>query len=213
MRMARNFAGLGALGGLFLFAGCSDPVPPAAQAGISIHVVPYDGMTEPDHANDRCPPDRHWANVPYDTTRDPNQQQQQTNSTESKMTAVNNQNGNTVSCSVKANGSSFVVSGDAQGYASTPDKNRKPTTIHIRIPKISDGDSGAVGSLTIQDEASLNPYVSTNECSYSVTGGNLGITAGSIWGQVHCENLKDTNSPGSSCKVPDGYFLLENCAQ
>jgi hypothetical protein len=210
--MARNFARLGALGGLFLFAGCSDPVPPAAQAGISIHIIEYDHMVEPDHKDDFCPPGRHWANVPYDASKDPNQQSQQTTNTDSNMTAVNNQNGDTVKCSVTANGSGFTVSGDAQGYASAPDKTRKPTTIHIRINKISDGESDAAGSLSVQDEASLNPYLSS-DCRYSATGGNLGVEPGSIWGSVHCENLKDASSPGASCKVPEGFFLLENCAQ
>jgi len=213
MRMARNFAGISALGGLFLLAGCSDPVPPAAQAGISISIVEYDKMAEPDHAMDFCPPGRHWANVPYDTSRDPNQQQQQTSATESKMTAVNNQNGDTVACSVVPNGNGFKVSGDATGYATSADKKRNPTTIHIRIPKIAEGDTNAAGTLSVQDHASLNPYQS-NECSYSVSGmGNLGITAGSVWGSVHCENLKDASALGASCKVPTGYFLLENCGQ
>jgi hypothetical protein len=212
MRMARNFAGIGALGGLFLFAGCSDPVPPAAQAGISIHVIEYDKNVEPEHAADFCPPGRHWANVPYDTTKDPSQQSQRTNTTDSTATAVNNQNGDVVTCSVTPSGSGFKVSGDATGYASSADVKRKPTTIHIRIPKISEGESDAPGTLTIQDEASINPYQSM-DCSFSVSGGNLGIAPGSVWGQVHCENLRDANALGASCKVPDGSFLLENCAQ
>jgi hypothetical protein len=210
--MARNFAGLGALGGLFLFAGCSDPVTPSAQAGISIHVLEYDKNAEPEHAMDFCPPGRHWANVPYDTTKEPSQQSQRTSMDYSNATAVNGQSGDTVKCSVTPSGSGFKVSGDATGYASSADVPRKPTNIHIRIPSIASGDTSASGTLTIQDEASLNPYES-KECSYSVSGGSLGITAGSIWGQVHCENLKDATSIGASCKVPDGYFLLENCAQ
>ena len=212
MRMARNFAGIGALAGLFLLAACSDPVPPAAQAGISIHVQEYDPM-DPNHGMDRCPPSRHWVNVPYQRDRSPTTQTQQTDMNDSKMTAVNNQDGNTVACSVVSNGKGFNVSADATGYAANDMyPNRKPTTVHIRIPLISDGQSDATGTITVQDDNSIVPYSST-QCTYSVVGGNLGVTPGSIWAEVHCENLADPHAPGSVCLVDTGAFLLENCAQ
>jgi hypothetical protein len=117
-----------------------------------------------------------------------------------------------VTCSVKPNGNGFQVSGDTTGYASSDTDKRKPAQVHIRIPKISAGETGASGTIAIQDDASLNPYQST-ECMYSVSGGALGIAAGSVWAQVQCENLKDPSSPGASCLVDTGFFLLENCAQ
>jgi len=211
MRMARNFAGIGALAGLFLLAACGDPIPPAAQAGISIHVQEYDPM-DPVHGMDRCPPSRHWVNVPYQRDRTPTTQTQQTNKDESNATAINNQDGNTVACSVTPNGNGFKVSADATGYASSDTEKRKPSNVHIRIGKIAEGESDAAGTLTLQDDASINPYQST-ECLYSVTGGSLGVTAGSIWAQVRCENLAYPQSPGSACLVDTGFFLLENCAQ
>ena len=215
MRMARNFAGIGALGGLFILAGCSDPIPPAAQAGISIHLQEYDNM-DPVHGMDKCPPGRHWANVPADRTRASGSQQQQTSMDDSRATAVNNQDGNTVGCAVTPNGNGFKIVGDATGYATDDSKNppdkRKPTSIHIRIGKIGDGEDNARGTLSVQDDASLNPYFS-EECTYSVSGGSLGVKAGSIWGRVTCENLADKSSPGAACYVDTGYFLLENCSQ
>jgi hypothetical protein len=211
MRMARNFASIGALAGLFLLAGCGDPVPPAAQAGISIHIQAYDDK-DPVHGKDNCTPGQHWVNVPYDRARTPSQQTQQTDMTDSRMTAVNNQDGNSVACSVTANGNGFKVSADAVGYASSDTEKRKPSTVHIRIPKIAPGESDAAGQLTLQDDASINAYQSS-ECTYSVSGDSLGVAAGSIWAKVICENLAYPPSPGSVCLVDTGYFLLENCGQ
>jgi hypothetical protein len=208
--MARKVAGIGVLGSLFLLSACGDPVPPAAQAGISIHLQEYDPM-DPVHGMDRCPPSRHWVNIPFDRDRPPTSQKQLTDGNMA-VRAVNNQEGNAVSCSVKPSGSGFTVKGDATAYAESNGIKYKPSIVHLRIPSIAAGDNNARGTLSIQDDASLNPYMS-EECFYSVQGNSLGIDAGMIWGSVRCEGLGDTSSPGSACQVDTGFFVLENCAQ
>ena len=211
MRMARNIASIGAVGSLSLLAACGDPVPPAAQAGLSIHLQQYDPM-DPVHGMDRCPPYRHWVSVPFQTERTYMNQIQTTDGSSSSAKAVNNQEGNTVGCSVKPSGSVFVVSGDAKAFAQYKEEKYSPSIVHIRIPQVGSGDSAAKGTLTIQDHASLEPYTST-ECAYSVQGGALGVDPGKIWGSVKCENLSLDKSPGSACLVDVGYFVFENCAQ
>jgi hypothetical protein len=214
--MARNIAGIGVLGGLSLLAACGDPVPPAAQAGVSIHVQEYDRM-DPAHSADNCPPARHWVNVPYELGKTPTQQSQKTTATDHGPTAVNNQDGNVVKCTVKPKGSGFDVTLEATGYAEVDDKDgiRKkvnPSVVHMRIPDIGSGDSSAAGTMTIQDFASLTRYEST-QCLYSVQGDNRAIDAGKIWGSVNCQYLSDLQSPGANCQIDTGFFVFENCAQ
>jgi hypothetical protein len=212
--MARNVAGVVVLGSFFLLAGCGDPVPPAVQAGISIHLQEYDS-NDPVHGMERCPPSRHWVNVPYDRDRPPTSQKQLTDGNASAR-AVNNQDGNTVSCSVKASGSGFTVKGDGTAYAESDGTKFKPSIVHLRIPSISEGSNSATGTITVQDDASLNPYTS-EQCVFSVqpdsTSPSLGVAAGKIWAKVRCEQLGDPSSPGSACLVDTGYFVLENCSQ
>lgn len=210
MRMARNVAGIGALGSLFLLSACGDPVPPAAQAGISIHLQEYDPM-DPVHGTERCPPSRHWVNVPYDKDRPPTSQKQLTDANMA-VRAVNNQDGNSVSCTVAPSGSGFTVKGSARAYAESDGVKYKPTIVHLNIPSISASDNNARGNIAIQDDASLNTYTS-EECFYSVQGNSLGIDAGMIWASVRCEALRDERAPGSGCQVDTGFFVLENCAQ
>jgi hypothetical protein len=204
-------AGIGALGGLSLLAACGDPVPPAAQAGVSIHVQEYDNK-DPNHTMDRCPPSRHWVNVPYDSDHQPTNQSQMTTSDVADHKAVNNQDGNTVTCSVKPTGSTFNVSANASGYALNMGKKYNPSTVHLRIPSIGSGDSNATGTLSLLDDASVNTY-STEQCTYSVQGGSMGVEGGRIWGSIHCENLADPESPGANCQVDTGFFVFENCGQ
>jgi hypothetical protein len=208
--MARNIAGIGVLGGLCLLAACGDPVPPAAQAGVSIHVQEYDRM-DPAHSMDNCPPARHWVNVPSELGKTPSQMSQKTSAADHGPTAVNNQDGNVIKCTVKPKGSGFDVTLEATGYAEIDSKKVNPSTVHMRIPQIGSGDTSAAGTMTVQDYASLTRYEST-QCSYSVQGDNRGIDAGKIWASVSCEYLSDLSSPGANCNVDTGFFVFENCA-
>jgi hypothetical protein len=139
-------------------------------------------------------------------------QSQNTSASDPGQIAVNNQDGNAVRCTVKPKGSGFDVTGHGVGYATNSSMAKiSPSIIDIRIPSIGSGDTAAKGSVSVQDFASLVTYQS-EECTFSVSGGDMGVDAGKIWGNVHCENMGDPKSPDSVCLVDDGYFIFENCA-
>jgi hypothetical protein len=211
MRMAQYMAGIGVLGSLGLL-GCGDPVPPAAQAGVSIHVQEYDPM-DPMYGSKDCPPSRHWVNVPYDReARGPTSQKQLTDAN-NVVRAVNNQDGNTVSCTVAPSGSGFDVRAEANAHAESTDGTKyNPSIVRLRIPKIAEGESNARGTLGIQDHASLNSYGSS-DCTFSVQGNSFGVKAGQIWGQVTCQNLTDPKALEAACFVDVGFFVFENCSK
>jgi hypothetical protein len=208
--MARKIAGISVLASFGAF-GCGDPVPPAAQAGVSIHVQEHDNM-DPNHKDHFCPPARHWVNVPYERGKTTSTQTQRVTNSERGPLAVNNQDGNVVTCSVKPKGSGFDVSAKGIGYAEDANGKITPSNVNIRIPSIGNGDANAPGTLTILDHASRTNY-EASDCMYSTQGGQMGVDSGKIWARVHCEMLSDLRSPGAVCLVDDGYFVFENCAQ
>jgi hypothetical protein len=210
MRLARNIAGMGVLGTVSLLAACGDPVPPAAQASVSIHIREYDRM-DPVYGMTSCPPSRHWINVPYQRERDYTRQAQHTTDSEAPERAVHNQNGDSITCSVKESGSGFKVTARAAGYSEFDGKKLTNSIVHIGIGQI--GSSGtASGTLTVMDHASLTQYLS-EDCTYTVQGGALGVEPGKIWGSVSCQGLGDASSPGTACEVDTGFFVFENCAR
>ncbi len=210
MRMARNVASMAVLGSLSLLAACGDPVPPAAQAGVSIHIQEYDPM-DPIYGMNKCPPSRHWVNVPYDRDRPPTSQKQLTDGNQATR-AVNNQDGNKVTCAVRPSGSGFKVTASGSAYAESDGTKYKPSIVNISIPNISSGQDNATGFLSIQDDASIVLY-ETTQCNFSVQGESLGVDAGKNLGRVRCVALADDSSPGAACQVDTGYFVFENCAQ
>jgi hypothetical protein len=198
-------------GGADVRGGGDGPTGPAPRASVSLHIQEYDS-TDPTHGMDRCPPGRHWINVPYQRERAPSTQTQQTTNAVVAATAVNGQDNDSVVCLVRQSGDRFSVSADANGYASTDIEKRKPSIVHIRIPSIGPNESNAAGALSVQDDATLTAYT-TMQCTFSTEGGSLGVKSGGIWGAVRCEDLLDPALPGSACQVDVGFFLFENCAQ
>jgi hypothetical protein len=157
------------------------------------------------------------VNVPYERGKQPTNQTQRTKATDPGPKAVNNQDGDKVTCSVKPKGSGFTVSAEAYGHAEIDDINNtkkaiNPSIVRFTIPQIGQGDTGATGILSLQDHASLARYEST-QCQFSTEGGELGVAAGKIWASVRCEMLSDIKSPGANCMIDTGFFVFENCAQ
>jgi len=208
--MARNIAGIGALSSICLLAACGDPVPPAAQVSLSLHLD--DPMSpDPEKQKDRCSAGRHWVNVPYPKSVN---QSQQASATESGPKAVHGQDGNSVTCTVKPNGSGFKFTGNASGFADDGQggTKKRPSTVYLNANNIAPGATNAVGGVRITDDQSVTTY-SSETCLFSVSGDALGIDAGRIWGKVFCEYLNDPSSPGSACSVDTGFYIFENCAQ
>jgi hypothetical protein len=101
---------------------------------------------------------------------------------------------------------------EASGYAvNAAMMPINPSHVHIRIPTIGPSDGSATGTMSIQDDASLVTYEST-QCSFSVQGGQMGVDVGKIWASSQCEYLSDLKTPGSNCQVDTGFFVFENCA-
>jgi hypothetical protein len=183
----------------------------ATRASVSLHMQEYDPM-HPDYGMYHCPPSRHWMNVPYDRARSPTGQPQQVDDTAALFWAAHGENGDSVACTVRANGAAFAVTAEATGYAEFDGLQRRPTVVHIRIPSIVTGDSSAPGSVSFQDDASLVTY-SSSQCVFSIQGGSLAVTPGRIWASVRCENLANPTQPDAACQMDVGYFVFENCSQ
>ena len=88
----------------------------------------------------------------------------------------------------------------------------RPTGAQIAITAISADQPDALGSVTIQDEASLEEFTDDG-CRFSTQGGALGVDAGRIWAKVQCDYLEPRARPDQACRLDAGVFLLENCSQ
>lgn len=205
-------AGIGVLGCLPLMAACGDAVPPAPQANVSIQLQEYP-PEDPVNGNKRCPPYRHWLNVPYQRDKSPSAQSQQANESNADVRATNGQDGNKVSCTVSPNGSNFKVVASATGFAQNVDRKLASVIVSINIPSIGEGDDSAPGRFTFQDDTTAGNQYHSEDCTYSVNGGAMGVKAGGIWGQIRCDGVKEDKTPDSSCLIERGFFVFENCNQ
>jgi hypothetical protein len=87
--------------------------------------------------------------------------------------------------------------------------------IEISHLTMAAGQSHVSATLSVSDEVTRSAYSppTTIPCTFSVTGGSMGIGSGRIWGSVTCAALIDPSSAsGDTCKAT-GYFIFENCAQ
>jgi hypothetical protein len=207
MRMARKSYCLSTVGFAFLFAGCSDPIPPAGQGAASIH---FNKTNE-----DLCNPGIHWANAPY--LAQGGEVVTATTSPASKL--IDGQDGAQVSCRVAPSGGGFSVSGSLTGPATSQQgMSLQSTFIDISIPAIAENQAGAKGTLSVTDDKTLQPYGSGPDgCTFSVSpaaGEQLAIAAGRIWVKVSCDHMSEPgNASGATCNVDRGYVVLENCSQ
>jgi hypothetical protein len=191
------------VGFALVLGACSDPIPPAAQGAASIHF----GKT----ATDLCNPGIHVANAPY--LRQGGQVVTGTASPAYKL--VDGQDGGQVTCRVAPSGGGYSVSGSLASPAqNAAGMTLQSTIIDISIPSIAENQSGAKGSLTVNDDKTQSTYQSGQDgCVFSVSGQQLGIAPGRIWASVTCAHLSDPlNGSGATCSA-DGYFVLENCSQ
>lgn len=205
MTMARKFPCLGALGLVGLVAGCSDPVPPAAQGAISLHLAtPNSGLI--------CSPGPHWANVPDDPKKPP-----QTSGDVGGKRAVDGEGGMAVQCKVQQSGDTYTVTATLESPASDlTGRTVDNTSINLSV-KIKEGQDDAKGSVRVFDDKTQAVYGST-DCTYSVSpndgASQLAIHPGRAWGQVTCRNLTDpSNASTPSCDVDRAFFVIENCQQ
>ena len=105
MRMGPKFPSIAVLGLLGFTASCSDPVPPASQGSATIH---FNGPNmEAAMAGKMCSAGTHFTTAPstYDSAKFT------TGSNRPTDVLVDGEQGRQLSCSVKASGDKFVVSG------------------------------------------------------------------------------------------------------
>jgi hypothetical protein len=208
MSLERNFPWIGLMSILGLVS-CSDPVPPAAQASVSLHVAP---PRSPTTAGAKCTPGPHAVYAPFLTSAEITQQ---TTATFGGPRAVDGEGSMKVSCSVRSSGSGFDVSGqvtspakDAQGMAI------QPTSVFISTSLAKDAVD-APGTLRLQDSFTSTAY-DASKCKFTVqpaAGEKLAVDSGKIWARVACTELTDLHDvSGSACDV-DGYFIFEKCAE
>jgi len=196
---------LGALGLVGLVGGCSDPVPPAAQGAISLHLAtPASGLI--------CSPGPHWANVPDDPLKPP-----QTSGDSGGKRAVDGEGGMSVACTVRQEGDTYTVTAALKSPAhDLMGRSVDVTSINLSV-KIKEDQEDAIGRVLLFDDRTQVSYGSS-DCTFSVkpTGGasQLAIHPGRAWGQITCRNLTDpSNVSTPSCDVDRAFFVIENCQQ
>jgi hypothetical protein len=200
MRMARISCWVPALGLLpLLVASCSDPVPPASQGAAII------SLSSPGTGTAVCnvqhpviaPLPVAGSAAPSDTTKG--------------TIAIDGENGNLVTCAVVPVAGWYAV--NAHIHADAP--AGKFADITIESLTIGEGQSGVTGIVSVLDDRTQNPFQSpaSSPCTFSVSGGGLGVGPGKIWASVTCPGLLDRGSAnGDMCKAT-GYFIFENCSQ
>jgi hypothetical protein len=210
MRTAQKFSGICALGLFGLMSACSDPVPPASQASVSLRMS---AASMPATAS--CTPGAHWVNLPYASARG-----QQTSATSRGAVAVDGQDQMSVKCTVKDNGAgAFSVDAVLKSPAtSSTGAPVSPTNLTLSAT-IAPDQGNAMGSVTIQDADTANSFVST-DCVFNVHAQRAGIdqlaiAPGRVWAAVKCPTLRELNAsdPNAVCQVESGFAVLENCLQ
>jgi hypothetical protein len=211
--MAPKFPSIGVLGLLGFLASCSDPVPPASQGSATLHFNGPSPMAVME--GKMCQAGTHFTTAPstYETA------QYTSGTTRPSDVLVDGEQGRQFSCSVKASGDKFVVSGSMNIPAFDKDKKPLPIpTIVSLSTTIGKDESGAPGTLSISDDPTGGSVYRSTACIFSVkpdTGANkkLAIDAGKIWGSVTCPDIANQGATSSSCTIDSGYFILENCDQ
>jgi len=183
--MLRRFESAFCLGAaLFAVVGCSDPVPTAVGAALSVNMgetasCPLHG--DPPSLGKPAPDSVHnvAAGVIYDG--------------EASLSAQ---------CSVTSNGSGFAISGGMSSKNPLFTFNVSNTTV--------DATGKGLGDISISGPSIGVTVSSTTKCTIQIvqTGSTLKVQPGAVWARYVCSDLADGPSP--ICQA-DGEFVFENC--
>ncbi len=187
MRVYMYMAGPAIFGAI----GCSDPVPPPAQAGVTLQV-------------------RHSPSPPEGTScpgtgvaRIGNPAPEGTNA---GTRAVDGKGHHNIECSVKRSGDGFNFSADIAG----PDPF-DGFLVSITINgSVEEGGTGT-GSMSLYT-SQLGRLSTPGDqlCTFDVSEAPQQVAPGLIWATFDCPAFRDTSAIGSFCKS-EGMFILENC--
>lgn len=201
MRMVKKLSFAAALGLAAFVSACSDPVPPPPQ---SIASIALNSPIDPSKDGNCGAP--HTVNVP----QVPSFSGLIVNETRWQGDMLTNQNGGTVTCSVKPAGNGFSVNATATlDEASAPEK--KWGTVSVSIDEISDQQTDVEGTLTVSDYMIAGNY--SGSCKFSAAGGKLQVAKGRIWASVVCEAVGLSKTQNDTCAVGKSFFIFQNCTQ
>jgi hypothetical protein len=171
--------------------GCSDPVPPPAQAGLLLQM-----RNGSQAAGKACNVTALTKTVP---DRDPQLVEGPTISNPG-VRILDGEDKSKISCAVKGSGT-FSVSGSIQ-YGST--------SFTILGGSVTAGASGTGQVSVYTAETGSLSSASGTPCTFDVTGGSLQIKPGSMWAEFNCPTLETT--PAVACAA-SGVVILENCTE
>lgn len=187
---------------LLVGLGCSDPVPPPAQAAVSLQIgqpnVQVNGMTCPIVKTYRVGAfDSKTMKVLAPTSTDPGQ------------SLISGESGSTISCSVTGGGGNFRFSGSI--HAATDEGDLISVSFANGVITGSSTGTADVGVYTPQLSANFN---STMPCTFTIFPGKDGqqIKGGSMWASFACPSI--SAPPSGLCGVlqSQSVVVLENCS-
>jgi hypothetical protein len=187
MKLER-LAKLGALVAVFGTMGCSDPVPPPAQASLFFVVGP------PGVEGSGCAISGSYvANIggpPRPSLGDPGPRE------------IDGQGDAIIGCRVSGGGT-FNLSGSAQ---------KGPTGFRLLSGTISEGRG--TGHIAVAGPGTAGRNLSSREveCELNASRAPYQIAPGSVWAEFDCPLVTNASDPGSRCSAR-GEFVFENCEQ
>lgn len=175
-----------------LIAGCSDPAPPAASAGLDMNIT----FASDPPAGTTCSAIATYAlGNPAPSA------------TERGVPATDGaQADQRITCTVRGDGT-FQVSGDIQATGLNIDNNMLgPLNFALSNGSVTAGGTGTARLSVFTREASLDSDPAS-PCTIDVSTAPLTVEAGGIWARYSC---RMQNLPSLYCQV-SGVMLFENC--
>ncbi len=173
-----------ALGAAIASIGCSDPVPPASKAGVSLHVF----------GTGACA-------IPQGVVKGIGQPPPDSMSAAGKGSPIfDGESGVKTNCRV-SNGPNFSVSGSA---------SQNPISFNVSAQLGPDGKgTGTIGLFVPEANGNLTSPADM-PCSVEaiVTSSGPQVKPGAVWAKFTCAAV--TQPPADSCRA-DGEFVFENC--
>jgi hypothetical protein len=184
--------------------GCSDPVPPPAQAAVSLQIgqplTQVNGMSCPQmsgHTYHVGAFDSKTMKALAPTTTDPGQ------------SLISGESGSTISCSVTGGGGNFRFSGSI--HAATDEGDL--ISVSFANGVITGGSTGTADVDVYTPELSAD-FGSTMPCTFQILTGSDGlqIKGGSMWASFACPSI--SSPPSGLCGIlqSQSVVVFENCS-
>lgn len=172
--------------------GCSDPVPLPAQGAVTLSVrlpTSTNAGTCPDSGTTYsvggpvAPTTANWGD-----------------------SLVDGDKGAHISCSVKASGGGFAISGTLSAY--TTEGESYPITVTV-ANGVVDATGNGTANITVYTPKLSASYSSTTACTLKALGNPPAVKGGSVWASFSCPSI--TSPPSGVCQVGPSVIVFENC--